>query len=171
PRRPDQPYLAEYHGTPVYDPDPSWRVPARFIAYDRPRPVEVGAAVDGLSHVYDAPGELEFEHDGETYRLVAFPGHGEGALLVLFTDATSGVTTYAANRSISVPAPDADGHTFIDFTRAVNLPCAYTDFATCPLPPAGNRLPFPVEAGERIPLARVHGVVSEAGIVPASDTR
>ncbi len=42
----------------------------------------------------------------------------------------------------------------LDFTRAVNLPCAYTDFATCPLPPAGNRLPFAVTAGERIPVER-----------------
>ena len=102
------------------------------------------------------------------HRRVAFPGHGPGDLLVLFTDATSGVTTYAANRSVSVPAPDAEGRTVIDFTRATNLPCAYTDFATCPLPPAENRLPFAVEAGEKIPHDRVDGVPTEAGIVPAA---
>ena len=71
--------------------------------------------------------------------------------MVLFTDATSGVTTYAANRSLQVPPLAADGTVTLDFNRAVNLPCAYTDLATCPLPPAENRLPVAVEAGEKIP--------------------
>lgn len=156
PRRPDHPFLATYAGTPTYLPNPRWRVQARFVPYAEPRPTEVGAAVDGLTHVYDALGELEFRLAGEDFRLVAFPGHGPGDLLVLFTDATSGLTTYAANRSLTVAAPDASGETVIDFNRAVNLPCAYTDFATCPLPPAGNRLPIGIEAGEKKPLARVH---------------
>lgn len=167
PRRGDQPFLTAYEGTPAYAPDAQWRIDARFVPFDAPRPFEVGAAVDGLTHVYESPGVLEFTRDGQTHRLVAFPGHGAGDLLVLFTDATSGVTTYAANRSLTVPAPDASGNTTIDFTRAVNLPCAYTDFATCPLPPAENRLPFAVEAGEQTPRARVVGVGTDAGIVPA----
>lgn len=154
PRHPEHFYLRTYDGTPTYVPNPRWRASARFEAYDQPRPTEVGAAVDGLTHVYDAPGELVFTLTGEEFRLVAFPGKGDD-LLVLFTDATSGLTTYAANRAVSVPAPDADGTTVLDFNRAVNLPCAYTDFATCPLPPAGNRLPVGVEAGEKKPLARV----------------
>ena len=61
------------------------------------------------------------------------------------------VTTYAANRSLQVPAPDSGGTVVLDFNRATNLPCAYTEFATCPLPPAENRLPIAVEAGELIP--------------------
>lgn len=165
PRRPDFPFLARYAGTPAYPADPRWRLEARFVAYVAPRVHEVGAAVDGLTHVYSSPGFLEFEVDGETHRLVAFPGHTPGSLLVLFTDATSGVTTYAANRSVGVPTPDAEGRTVIDFTRATNLPCAYTDFATCPLPPAENRLPFAVEAGEKTPTARAEGVATDAGIV------
>ena len=156
PRHPDHTFLGAYDGTPIYVPNPIWRVPATFVEYAVPRPTEVGAAVDGLTHVYDAPGYLEFSLRGETFRLVAFPGHTPGELLVLFSDATSGLTTYAANRSISVAAPDADGATIIDFNRAVNLPCAYTDFATCPLPPAENRLSLAIEAGEKTPLSRVH---------------
>ncbi len=156
PRRPDHPFLAEYAGTPTYVPNPRWRLAARFRPFDAPRPTTVGAAVDGLTHVYDAPGVLELDWRGETFSLTAFPGHGEpGGLLVLFTDATSGLTTYAANRSVAVAAPDAEGWTFIDFNRAVNLPCAYTDHATCPLPPAENRLPIGIEAGEKTPIARV----------------
>lgn len=169
PRRPDQPFLATYEGTPAYEPDARWRLEARYVPFAAPRPFEVGAAVDGLSHVYDAPGVIEFDVDGETHRLVAFPGHGPQSLLVLFTDRTSGVTTYAANRTVLVTAPDADdreNRVVLDFNRAVNLPCAYTDFATCPLPPADNRLPFAVEAGERTPVDRVTGVATAAGIVP-----
>jgi len=162
PRRADHPFLAEYPGTPTYVPNPRWRVAARFRPFDAPRPTEVGAAVDGLTHVYDAPGVLEFSWRGEEFALTAFEGKAAGDLLVLFTDATSGLTTYAANRSVGVDAPDADGWTTIDFNRAVNLPCAYTDFATCPLPPEGNRLPIGIEAGEKTPLSRVR---SDAALV------
>jgi uncharacterized protein (DUF1684 family) len=61
------------------------------------------------------------------------------------------VTTYAANRSVAVKAPDEHGRVLIDFNRAVNLPCAYTPHATCPLPPAENRLAVAIEAGEKKP--------------------
>ncbi|WP_381559123.1 DUF1684 domain-containing protein [Streptomyces eurythermus] len=154
PRHPGNPLRTAFRHTPVYAPDPRWVVTGRFLPYDEPRPVTVGAAVEGLEHVYDSPGEVEFELAGARYRLTAFNGRGPGGLMVLFTDATSGVTTYAANRSLYIDAPGPDGTVTLDFNRAGNLPCAYTDLATCPLPPAENRLPVAVEAGERIPLER-----------------
>ncbi|EME65134.1 hypothetical protein H074_00702 [Amycolatopsis decaplanina DSM 44594] len=82
--------------------------------------------------------------------LTAFNGKKDG----LLTDATSGVTTYAANRSLAVPAPAEDGSVVLDFTRATNPPCAFTDFATCPLPPAGSDLPFAAKAGKKLPYER-----------------
>jgi uncharacterized protein (DUF1684 family) len=154
PRHPEHPLRTRYSGTPTYVPDARWSVAGRYIPFAEPREVTVGAAVEGLQHVYEAPGSVAFEVDGEPLRLTVFNGHTPGSLFALFTDATSGVTTYAANRSLSIDAPDADGRVVIDFNRAVNLPCAYTDFATCPLPPAENRLPVAVEAGERIPTER-----------------
>ncbi|MCX4817659.1 DUF1684 domain-containing protein [Streptomyces sp. NBC_01239] len=154
PRHPDAPLRTEFAGTPAYAPDPRWVVQGRYTAFDAPRPTTVGAAVEGLEHVYEAPGRVEFELDGQSLALTAFPGRGPGGLMVLFTDATSGVTTYAANRSLTLPAPDADGTVVLDFNRATNLPCAYTDLATCPLPPAENRLPVSVEAGQKIPRER-----------------
>jgi uncharacterized protein (DUF1684 family) len=153
PRHPDNPLRTAFAGTPAYPPHPRWRVTGRYVPFDAPRPTTVGAAVDGLEHVYDAPGRIEFALDGRPFALTAFPGHAPGELLVLFTDATSGVTTYAANRSLRVTA-DADGAVVLDFNRATNLPCAYTDLATCPLPPAENRLPVAIEAGERTPHER-----------------
>lgn len=154
PRHPGNRLRTEFTRTPAYAPDPRWVVTGRYVPFDAPRPVTVGASVEGLQHVYDAPGELEFELDGATYRLTAFNGSRPGSLQVLFLDATSGVTTYAANRSLSVEPPAEDGGVVLDFNRATNLPCAYTDLATCPLPPAGNRLPVAIEAGQKIPYER-----------------
>jgi hypothetical protein len=139
---------------PSYAPAESWVVTGTFEAFDEPRPTQVGAVVEGLGHVYVAPGIVRFSHDGAEYTLTAFNGKQAGSLLILFTDETSGETTYAANRSLNIATPDADGVVRLDFNRATNLPCAFTDFATCPLPPAGNHLPFAVTAGEQIPYER-----------------
>jgi uncharacterized protein len=151
PRHPDHELRANFRGTPAYPPRPRWVIRGRYRAFDVPRDTTVGSVVEGLQHVYAAPGVVEFEVNGQPYALTAFNGYTPGSLNILFTDATSGVTTYAANRSLQVAAPGADGTVTLDFNRAANLPCAYTPFATCPLPPAENRLPFPVEAGEQIP--------------------
>jgi uncharacterized protein (DUF1684 family) len=146
--------LRDFHGVPAYLPDPVWALPGRFEAFDEPRPTTVGAVVPGLNHVYQAPGIVHFTHGGAEYSLTAFNGRTPGSLNILFTDATSGVTAYPANRSLAVAAPAEDGTVVLDFNRAVNLPCAFTDFATCPLPPAGNHLPFAVKAGEKLPHER-----------------
>ncbi|MFJ9378230.1 DUF1684 domain-containing protein [Streptomyces sp. NPDC101455] len=154
PRHPDAPLRTDFAGTPAYAPDPRWVARGRYTAFETPRPTTVGAAVEGLEHVYDAPGRVEFELDGQPLALTAFPGRGPGGLLVLFTDATSGVTTYAANRALALAPPDADGTVVLDFNRATNLPCAYTDLATCPLPPTENRLHVSIEAGQKTPRER-----------------
>jgi hypothetical protein len=155
PRHPQHDLVQNFVGTPTYAPDLEWVAVGRFVAFDAPKPVTVGAAVEGLQHVYDAPGEVEFELRGSTYRLTAFDGSKPGSFTILFNDATSGVTTYGANRVLSLDAPNEQGRITLDFNRATNLPCAYTDFATCPLPPAENRLPIAVEAGEKIPYERL----------------
>jgi uncharacterized protein (DUF1684 family) len=156
PRHPENPLRLGFTGTPAYAPDPRWAVTGRYVPFDAPRPTTVGAAVEGLQHVYDAPGRVEFELEGTegTLSLTAFNGRSPGSLTALFTDATSGLTTYAANRSLQIGPPAADGTVLLDFNRATNLPCAYTDLATCPLPPAENRLPVAVEAGEKTPFER-----------------
>jgi uncharacterized protein (DUF1684 family) len=154
PRHPGHQLLRGFRGVPAYQPDPRWRISGTFHRFPVPRPTTVGAAVEGIQHVYEAPGEIEFVLDGQPFRLTAFGGSAGGALLVLFTDATSGITTYAVNRALTVSAPGPDGTVELDFNRATNLPCAFTDLATCPLPPAGNRLPIAVEAGEKIPYER-----------------
>jgi len=153
PRHPSNVLLQQYQGTPAYSPDAAYAVRGTYVPFEAPRPTTVGAAVEGIQHVYQAPGEIRFTLAGQELALTAFNGHAPGSLSVLFTDQTSGKTTYAANRSLSV-VPAADGSVLLDFNRAVNLPCAYTDLATCPLPPSENQLPVAVEAGEKIPYER-----------------
>jgi uncharacterized protein (DUF1684 family) len=155
PRRPDHALRTAYRGTPAYPPSPRWVLTGRFVPFAVPQPTTVAAAVEGLEHVYHAPGRIEFEVDGLPLALTAFGGATPGALSVLFTDTTAGVTTYPAVRSLAVDEPDERGAVTLDFNRASNLPCAYTDFATCPLPPVENRLPVAVEAGEKIPYERL----------------
>jgi hypothetical protein len=157
PRHPSHDLVQRYAGTPTYGPDPQWVVSGRFEPFDPPRAVSVNAAIAGLEHVYDAPGRIAFELRGQTHYLTAFSTETPGSLFLLFKDATSGVTTYAASRTLSVTAPDEEGRVVLDFNRAANLPCAYTDHATCPLAPRENTLPVAVEAGEQTPYER-HGV-------------
>ena len=149
PRQPDGPFLRDYTGTPTYAPDPAWQVRATFTAYETSRPISVGSVVEGRSSVIDAVGEVAFEVGGRPQRLIAFDG-GDGELWLLFTDETSGVTTYAACRQLAVDPP-VDGTVVLDFNRAKNMPCAYTIHATCPLPPATNHIDVLVEAGEQTP--------------------
>jgi uncharacterized protein len=154
PRHPDNPLRVNFTEVPTYLPNPRWAFAGRYLPFERPRQVTVGAAVEGIQHVYEAPGQVEFEYRGEIFRLTAFGGKTPGSLVVLFTDATSGITTYAASRVLLVDPPDEDGNVGLDFNRAINLPCAFTDFATCPLPPAENRLPIGIEVGEKTPYER-----------------
>ncbi|MGW4479601.1 DUF1684 domain-containing protein [Rhodococcus triatomae] len=147
---PKAPALTAFAGIPVYEADPAWAVTGRFDAFPDRRTVTTGAVVDGLEHHHDAVGTVTFERDGSEHSLIVF-GDGSGPSRALFTDATSGVTTYPAARILHLAAPAPDGTVILDFTRAENLPCAFTDAATCPIAPAENRLPFAVEAGERDP--------------------
>ena len=94
------------------------------------------------------PGALVFDLDGQSYRLDAVLETGEVDLFIIFADRTNGTETYGAGRFLYA-APPANGRTVLDFNKAYNPPCAFTPFATCPLPPRQNRLPVRVTAGEK----------------------
>jgi uncharacterized protein (DUF1684 family) len=147
---PKSPHLKAYNGIPTYAPSERWRLVGTFTPYGQPRTVTTGAVVKGLEHHLNAVGVIDFELAGDAAQLVAF-GDTSAGLRVMFTDATSGVTTYPGARVLSIDEPDADGKVTLDFNRASNLPCAFTDYATCPVAPAENRLAVAVEAGEKNP--------------------
>ena len=96
-----------------------------------------------------SPGVLVFSLDGKEYRLEPILEQGEKDLFILIRDATSGQDTYGAARYLYAHPPGPDGKTIVDFNHAYNPPCAFTPYATCPLPPPQNRLPIRIEAGEK----------------------
>jgi uncharacterized protein len=139
-----------FTGVPTFPVDARWVLDARFEPYAEPRPITVGAVVEGLSHHLTAVGVVRFELDGRMHELVAQPGK-QGGLALYFRDATNGVTTYPGGRIVRISDPAPDGGVTVDLNRLTNLPCAFTDHATCPLPPDGNVLDVPIEAGEKTP--------------------
>jgi uncharacterized protein len=149
-RDPQAPTRAAFDGVPAYPVDARWIVTGRFTAYDTPQQITVGAVVDGLQHFPTAVGTVTFDVDGREHRLVALAGKG-GGLSLHFRDATNGTTTYGGGRILRTDDPTSDGSLLIDLNRTVNLPCALTAYATCPLPPADNVLDIAVEAGEKLP--------------------
>lgn len=126
---------------------PQWRVQARFIPHPPGRKLPI-ANIIGTTDEIPNPGVVEFTRNGTPYRLEALD-QGEGTLFLVFADRTSGHGSYGAGRFIDAPMPDAQGRLALDFNRAYNPPCAFTPFATCPLPPPENRLDLRVEAGEK----------------------
>ena len=144
----ENPARAEFKGTDYYPPDRKWVVGARFEPYNPPKQVPI-LNVLGMETEETSPGELAFEVDGRPYKLEALKEKGEEQFFIIFADQTSGKETYGAGRYLYADPPGADGRVTLDFNRAYSPPCAFTRYATCPLPPAQNRLPLRVEAGER----------------------
>jgi uncharacterized protein len=144
----ESPVLKGFDGIETFDFDPRWRVEARLDPYDPPRTLPI-PSITGVPEEEPSPGALVFEHDGETYRLDVTGKPGDARYFVVFGDATNGRETYGGGRFVYVDAPGEDGRTTVDFNRSYNPPCVFTPYATCPLPPPQNRLPFRVEAGEK----------------------
>ena len=137
-----------FKGTEFYPADLKWRLDAQFEAYNPPKPMPI-TNVLGMESSESSPGAVKFEVDGKEYRLDAITEKGETRLFMIIADKTSGKDTYPAGRYLYVDPPDASGRMIIDFNKAYSPPCAFTKFATCPLPPRQNRLPFAIEAGEK----------------------
>jgi uncharacterized protein (DUF1684 family) len=125
--------------------DPAWVITARWEALATPETREVDQKGAGPTEV-SLTHRAHFSHGGVEVTLLATHWKA-GKPMFVIRDATSGVTTYAASRFL-IGEPQGDT-ILLDFNRAHNPPCAFTDFAICPLPPPENCLPFPIRAGER----------------------
>ena len=140
-----------FHGLRWYDVKPEYRVRGRLVPASSPSKVKI-ANVIGQVIDYESPGVVEFEILGRKLRLTpVYETAAKDELFYIFKDATAARTTYGAGRFVYSELPDKDGRVVLDFNRAYSPPCAYTDFATCPLPPAENRLEVAIEAGELDP--------------------
>jgi uncharacterized protein len=137
-----------FRGRAWFPADESYRVVGRFIPHASNQTIQVESA-NGPDTILENPGRVEFELHGQHLSLEAADG-GKGQLWFIFRDATSGVSTYSASRFLKAPFTE-DGTVDLDFNKAYHPPCAFTDYATCPLPPRENRLTITIEAGEKLP--------------------
>lgn len=127
--------------------DPTWRVEAQWVNFEKPREVMIRNIL-GQEEPALIPGKAVFERDGQKYELLPLIEGADEPLFFVIADATSGEETYGAARFLYA-VPPREGKLVLDFNEAVNPPCAFTPFATCPLPPKENRLPIAVRAGEK----------------------
>lgn len=139
------PAISQFKAPPRFPVNQQWKIPARF----EPSPSGIIAIQNVLGQVNKevSPGQLVFTYQKKTYQLGVL---NEGnQWFVLFADATSGKTTYPTGRFLYVPKNKEGEPIYLDFNLAFNPPCAFTNFATCPIPPPQNRLPLTISAGEK----------------------
>jgi uncharacterized protein len=134
--------LKNFKGTDFFPINPDFRFEARFT----PSATKIAVPnILGGTEMQDSPGVVDFNYQGQTYQLR--PVIEDKTLFFIFRDLTSKKETYPAGRMLNTPMPE-NGKVVLDFNRAYNPPCAFTPYATCPLPPKGNTLPLRIEAGE-----------------------
>ena len=137
----------KFHGIPHFPVDPAWRVEARWEPFATPKKLSIPTVLDTVEEM-ESPGTAVFTLKGTEYRLDPVIEQGEDKLFFIFWDETGKTDTYGAGRFLYAEMPK-DGKVVIDFNKAYNPPCAFTHYATCPLPPKQNRLKLRVEAGEK----------------------
>jgi uncharacterized protein (DUF1684 family) len=129
-----------------YPVDPSWRIVAKYVPWDKPHVLSFDTVIPGLQEQDTSPGTVTFTRDGKEYHLEPA---ADGS--IVFRDQSAGHATYGAGRFLDIDLPKnvkAAGSVVLDFNEAYNPPCVFTAFATCPLPPPQNRLSVTVAAGE-----------------------
>ena len=143
----NHPNLQNFTPTPTFDYNPAYRFAVKLEPKFN-QTLEIPNVLGQLI-TWKVIGVLHFEREGQKFELLVLDELGK--LFVLFSDETSALETYPTGRYLYVKPPDAKGMTTLDFNFAYNPPCAYTEFATCPIPPKSNRLPFAILAGEKMP--------------------
>jgi uncharacterized protein len=147
------PARAAFKGIEHFPVRPEYRVVARYVPHPAGKTMKVPSVLGGQSDMAN-PGKVEFQLAGKALSLDAvLEEPTDKQLFLIFKDQTAGKETYGAGRFVYTDALPADlhkpGQVVIDFNKAYNPPCAFTAFATCPLPPPQNRLKLRIEAGEK----------------------
>ena len=135
----------DFKGCTWFPADPAWRIRAKWTAWPKPKTIAI-TNILGMTDQEPSPGYAEFTLQGKTMRLE--PVLEDDELFFMFKDATSAKSTYGAGRFLYAKLPKGDT-VELDFNKAHNPPCAFTAFATCPLPPRQNVLTTAIEAGEK----------------------
>jgi hypothetical protein len=135
-----------FKGLEYFPLDQAWRFEAKFVPYSPMKKIPI-INILGMEEDMNSPGALVFDVGGTEYRLDTVLEDGETDYFVMFADQTNGKTSYGAGRFLYVKPP-VDGVTVLDFNKSYNPPCAFSHYATCPLPPQQNKLPLAIPAGE-----------------------
>ena len=136
-----------FKGLSWYPANERFRVEATFVPYAEHKTIRIVNIIDEVSD-QPCPGYAEFVLNGQTYRLDAIAE--DGGLFFVFRDATAGKTTYGSARFMTIEKqPEDNSKLILDFNKAYNPPCAFSEFTTCPVAPAQNVLNVPIEAGEK----------------------
>lgn len=143
----NHPALTEFPPIEYFPIRPELRVEARLERFDSPKVLKVDTVIEGLGWQPQSPGVVVFELDGQRMQLEAYDSGDE--LFFVFGDRSSGRDTYPAGRFLYADLPEEGETTILDFNRAYNPPCAFNDFATCPVASPQNRLPVTIAAGEK----------------------
>jgi uncharacterized protein (DUF1684 family) len=146
------PARLEFHGLKWFAPNEAFRVQAKWTPYNPPHQVPVPTIL-GTEVMSEVPGIAEFTLDGKSYKLEPILEQPDAKdLFFIFRDTTAKTETYGAGRFLYTSLPDhglnQPGEVTLDFNRAENPPCAYTPYATCPLPLPQNRLQVALPAGQ-----------------------
>lgn len=140
------PTRLQFAGLDFYPVDPSWRIEARYEAHPPGKTIDIANVLDMIEATPN-PGAVVFERDGRTHRIEALD-NGDGSLFLIFADRSNRRETYGAGRFLYTAVPE-NGRVVLDFNLAVNPPCAFNAYSTCPLPPPENRLDLTVSTGEK----------------------
>lgn len=138
--------VRNFHGVERFPVDPTYRIDATFVPASG-RTIDVTNVI-GQTTAQSSPGTLQFSWKGSAYSLDVLEG-GEDEYFIIIADETSGKETYAGGRYLYVKHADENNRIVLDFNKAYNPPCVFTPYATCPLPPRQNVLPFSILAGEK----------------------
>ena len=141
------PAIEAFDHIDYFDIASAWKLKTKFQPFDVPKKSSLKNIL-GMDIELEISGQLEFEVKGEPYALEVLDG-GPEEFFIIFSDETTGVSTYGGGRYIYTKRPDEEGFTYIDFNKAYNPPCAFTDYATCLLPSQGNHLKLSITAGEK----------------------
>ena len=140
------PALKSFNGIPSFPVNDDWKITAKWVPYNPVRTIETPSVI-GTSTIDSLYGAIVFNKDGKEYKL-----HAAGKnkmMFIIFADGTSGEETYGAGRFLVAEADFEKNEVILDFNKAYNPPCSLSKYATCPLPPDGNRLKLRVTAGEK----------------------
>jgi uncharacterized protein (DUF1684 family) len=142
------PARAAFTGIARFPVDAGWRIEGKLEPYAKPKKVTMSTVI-GTEEEGIVPGVVRFRIGGKEAALEPLAEEGSDELFLVFSDPTNGKETYGGGRFLDAAPPTKKGVVVLDFNKAYNPPCAFTPWATCPVPRPENRLPLPVTAGEK----------------------